>query len=69
MEYCVQFCAPQPKKRQETTGECPVKGHKDDEGIGVSHTWRRAQGAGAVQSGGEEAQCLWGGDDGSHQCV
>jgi len=32
LEYCIQFCAPQFKKRQGTSRQSPLEGYRDDEG-------------------------------------
>lgn len=54
LERCVQLWATLYERRRYT-GECPTKGHKDDERIGASLLWWEAERAGTIQPGGEEA--------------
>ena len=35
LEYCIQFWDPQ-RLKQESSGESPAEGHKDDKGSGAS---------------------------------
>ena len=54
-EVCVRFRAPQ-CKRYGATGESPMKGHQDDEETGALFLNGKAERAGTVPLGEEEAQ-------------
>jgi len=54
-ECCVQCWAPQYKRDMDLLVS-PTKGHKDDYGTGVPHTWGKAERAGTVQRGEKKAQ-------------